>query len=400
MKKKLIKKIVVWSDTQILQIFIITVLFLFILFMFLLTQKDVLSLVDITILSTFLITFFVTLLFNKSIDILRVHVEDEIKINYDFEKIKDQYPLEVVKSSFYKDNEDHFWPIIILYSHNSDKKITIKDSAGVYLLPSIISNYTDKILTAHKASHFKNNKMIRMDKIEVSDNEVNIFTSRTTYLNTLITNRAIDYHISQSLTVRDVLEPGPYINDLDVSTLSNHIGFNILVFDKDNNIVLSQRSNKVSTAKSKYSFGVSGSLKSIYSLDNQNKLSIKGIEHAIKMEIKDELGIDNSYVSFDFNEDLLCVYREVYEGGKPHFLLKCKINFTGDEIIELFNNNDGLKNLSKDSHSLKIINQSELYNSKISESSIELPDEIIDFAFTVTAPMKVAVDMLDKEIVV
>ena len=44
MKKKLIKKIVVWSDTQILQIFIITVLFLFILFMFLLTQKDVLSL--------------------------------------------------------------------------------------------------------------------------------------------------------------------------------------------------------------------------------------------------------------------------------------------------------------------------------------------------------------------
>lgn len=398
--RRLIKKIVVWSDSQILQIFIITLLFLFIFLLFIYTQNDVLTLVDATIISTFLITFFVSVLFNKSIDKLRVHVEDEIKVNYNADKLMKRYPAEIEEGSFFK-NRGELCPIIVLYTHEPNKEIHISDSDKQYVLPNIITNYVDKILNAHKASKINHKKMVRLDDVRKTDKGVELFTSRTTYLDTLLTNRAIDYTLADRLTIRDVLEPGPYINDLKTSTLSNHLGFNIMVFDNEDNVILTKRAKSVTTAKGKWSFGGSGSLKLDNALNDNRELQIAGIEKSVKVNLENTLGINSKYIDFNLERDLICVYREMFEGGKPHFLLKCSINLSSDKIYSTFDTykqklTKKRKN-KKELHitEIKLMNFSSLKNLN-SHNNLRIGNENLELAHTVSSALKVAIYLLDR----
>ena len=73
------------------------------------------------------------------------------------------------------------------------------------------------------------------------DNTFKFVTGRTTYYNSLVTNRAMDYSLTDGISVRELLECGPMVHSLKNSSLSNHLGFNGFVESSDGSIMLVYR---------------------------------------------------------------------------------------------------------------------------------------------------------------
>lgn len=362
-KKELLKRLVLWSDRNILQIVLLAIIFIVTVIGFMYSQLNPLTLIDVTILSSFVITFAASILFTSIIDRLRVHVEDDIKINYDFEGIVDKYRSSNIES-LYTSIEGKKWPMTVLYQKENDIKFVIEDSLDLYTTPREIINYSVNLIDIHKSSKVTNNIMIRLDDMIKQDNEVTLKTSRTTYINSLITNRAMDYRlphtgVNNGLTVRDMLEPGPYLNPLNMSKLSNHIGYNMLIETSDGYYCFKTRGFDVSISKGTVSLSITSTLKSKSALNDDLQLTIESIENSIIEDARNFLNLNLS--DFSFKDDLYCIYRELYEGGKPQFLFFKKISITKDELIY------GLDK-EKFKQSLIFLNHEEFKNLQIDEN--------------------------------
>ena len=362
-KKKLLKRLVLWSDQNVLQIALLMVIFILTVIGFIYSKLNPLTLIDVTILSSFVITFAASILFTSIIDRLRVHVEDDIKINYDFDNIVNKYLSSNIES-LYTSSKGKVWPMTILYQKEDDIKLKIEDSLDLYTTPREIINYSVNLIDIHKSSIVTNNLMIRLDDVIKEGNQLILKTSRTTYINSLITNRAMDYQLThtglnEGLTVRDMLEPGPYINPLNISKLSNHIGYNMLIETSDGYYCFKTRGFDVSISKGTVSLSMTTTLKSKSALNDDLQLTIESIEKSIKEDAHNFLNIKLN--DFSFKDDLYCIYRELYEGGKPQFLFYKKINITKDEWLSRLDK-------EKFTQSLIFLNHEEFKNLQIDEN--------------------------------
>lgn len=142
-------------------------------------------------------------------------------------------------------------------------------------------------MRVHKQSKLYNNINIRLDGIELKNGNVVINTSRTTYFDSMITNRAMDYQWNNRKTIREIYEPGPYISELEgigksiVSEIKEELGIDIV------DQVLKKNKELDSTID-------------VDSIINKiNKIAIRSI------------------ISF---------YRDLVEGGKPQFLFYLKLS--------------------------------------------------------------------------
>ncbi len=136
------------------------------------------------------------------------------------------------------------------------------------------------------------NTNVRVDGILVEGSQVTLTTSRSTYFDSLLTNRSMDYPCDDGRSVRDVYEPGPFLTPLSESRLSNHLGFNGFVELSDGNIVLVVRRSNLSIGKNALGSSVAASMKSKYALDDDRNLTRGGIAKAIQKEVVDELRIE------------------------------------------------------------------------------------------------------------
>ena len=90
------------------------------------------------------------------------------------------------------------------------KDITIADHQDQqYELPHDIQEHFDELFKSHIASNIYNQLNIRVDDWEVERDSFLMSTSRTTYFDSLVTNRAMDFQWSNGLTTRDVYQYGP-----------------------------------------------------------------------------------------------------------------------------------------------------------------------------------------------
>lgn len=225
------------------------------------------------------------------------------------------------------------------------KNVTISDSQTMYKLPPKVESNMADIYKAHGFSTTYNQMNIRCDKI-IQDNadNIEICFSRTTYLYSLVTNRAIDFK-KNGISVRDLYAYGPYLPSLEQSQLSNHIGYNGFVETNDGYIIFILRHKHVSIAKNTLQSSVGASLKTRYALDNNMQVTKSGIVNAIRTEIEDELSLKNIddyearkadiFKELTFNS-ILCFYRELMEGGKPQFMFYTKINVSKDELSNAY----------------------------------------------------------------
>ena len=255
------------------------------------------------------------------------------------------------------------------------KKVHINNDnyRKMYKHPDIINGMTTEIFKAHSFSRIYNQLMIRCDNIEENGNEITIYFSKTTYYESLITNRAMDYSIDGK-SVREVCAYGPYLHPLIDSELSNHIGYNGFVETEDGKIIFIFRSKHVSIAKNTIQSSIGSSLKVKYACKADGVVTNEGIVFAMKKEIEDELCLRNienyldrqNEIFSDFSfKNILYFYRELVEGGKPQLMFYTKIHLTSEEISIAYTK--GVKNAKKgdfycsiDGYKLLFVNKHDL----------------------------------------
>lgn len=258
------------------------------------------------------------------------------------------------------------------------KKIQIIDNKKMYELNDYAKENMKEFSQIYSATEIYNNTYIRLDDFIVDKKSVVLYTSRTKYYYSLITNRAIDYKIN-NISYRELFEEGPFVNSLKESSLSNHLGINGFVETKDGVLIFILRHKKVTIGKNTLQNSIGAALKAKYALDDNKNLTIKGIEKAIINEIIDELHLDRINLSeidrkklfskFSFKKNVLYFYRDLVEGGKPQLLFYTKLELDASEIKQAFNegiskdrkNKDKFALLNKiDGHKMILVEKSRL----------------------------------------
>lgn len=105
-------------------------------------------------------------------------------------------------------------PVICDYKLEGYDVIVI-DSKKDYELPEIIKEHFDEIIEAHSTFDIYNQLNVRVDNWKVREGKFIIETSRTSYYNSLVTNRAMDFKWKNKVSIRDLFEYSPYLNTLN-----------------------------------------------------------------------------------------------------------------------------------------------------------------------------------------
>lgn len=342
---------------------------------------DIGNIVDTGIILSFLAVAICSLLANILLKFIISKTEDAMKISDNYDELVKKYCLEdMFKFKKYDNKIISFPEILLAYRKINETPFNIvidnSNKDNRYQLPKQIEDNSSTLFEAHSASIIYNNINIRIDDLEYSKdkNIIKLLYSKTTYFDSLLTNRAMDYPFKRDRTVREVFEPGPLLSTLSESKLSNHIGFNGFIETADGFYIFVKRSKNLSIAKNMLSTSVSASLKTKYALIKDRKLTLEGISNAIKKEILDELKIDvdiDAGINTDLSQSIFAFYRELAEGGKPQFLMHYKLKrMKKDEVknnfIKSLNENSNDKRyLTEDGREFKFYTLNELKESKI-----------------------------------
>ena len=300
---------------------------------------NIINLIDVKILLS-LILLFVSDSIAKVINcFIQNYLEDYVKQTNDYEYIIKKYSLTDKVKFKQLDGKYVELPYSVLCKKNQEMSIEIFDNnEKYYQLPSQISKNSSSIMKVHKGSIIYNNINIRLDDIHCDNNVIKLYTSRTYYYDSLLTNRAIDVVLHDNMTIREIYEPGPYFNKLSLSKMSNHLGFNGIIITSDNMILLVKRSRKVSIAKSMIGSSISASLKAKYAVNSLTyNFTCKGLANAIKKEVLDELNINIDNISdTEILESIKYFYIDMLDGGKPQFFVLLNIDINSQDILKMF----------------------------------------------------------------
>lgn len=335
-------------------------------YMLLYRDTEISDIIDFTIFSSIIFAVALNSLSELCEKWLLNQLEDNVKLLSSYESLKQKYNVE-----FYSYNNGKLGAeketAFALKKHQLQKRvyfpvvqnfplkgccIEIDDSEHMYQIPDEICEHFDEIFSAHNTSKIYNQLHIRVDHWELRENVFHLKTSRTSFYNSLVTNRAMDFPWSNGLTVRDVLEYGPFFHELRESALSNHLGFNGFIISNDGYIPFVKRSKSLSTGKRVYGTSVSASLKTKYALDGNGKFNYQGLIKAILCEIEDKLKIPaDKLEELNSDKNFIAAYRDLAEGGKPQFVFFLKSYWSKDVIQQHFC--AGLKRERSDKNSLE-----------------------------------------------
>lgn len=208
---------------------------------------------------------------------------------------------------------------------------------------SIMSQY-EGIMAAHRRSLHKATLTIRLqDCKKKDDGTIHIETIRSTYLAHLLTNRAIDYKINGSYSLREAYENRDKLVPLPKSKMSNHIGVNALVFlpgevngKKENHkyLLLPERSLNGTIAKGMLTASMATMLKME---DMEADLTKEYLERdAVLNYLPEYLGVSNDWLEKSGRPtvNFLGASRDVYEGGKPTFFYQVDLRSSVDDYMK------------------------------------------------------------------
>lgn len=251
--------------------------------------------------------------------------EDTRKVNVNHDLLLDIYDEVTYKKEVPFQNGVRSFVYDDLITTSDDTYQLIFDDKAVhdFLLDSIIENNYVDLFHAHKTSYFKNSDTIRLDDLTLDQNKIVLHTSRSTYFNHMVTNRAIDYRINNRISLRGIYEYGPLLTPLKKSKMSNHLGIGALVYLSDGFVLFPRRSRSATTSKNKITTSLACRLK----LPNGKQLlsGSEDIQKVLQESLKERLGIAIERPS-DMEITLLGIGRDLYEGGKPHLYYKIKLH--------------------------------------------------------------------------
>ncbi len=260
----------------------------------------------------------------------------------DFAKLSNEYDelLKKYECTEFVKYRGITYPEQCLWMREGDTKFSFVDeSEKFYELPSQVASHSAEIMKAHSASKVFNKINIRLDDLEYQGNELILYTSRTQYFDSLLTNRACDYVFgNRKITVRELYEPGPFIKPLHLSKLSNHLGFNGFVMTSDTKAIpFIFRKDDLSIAKNMWGTSVGASLKTVFALDSEHKYAMweQSLSKAIIGEVEKELNVtkDRALSHSNIQQNIFAFYRDIVECGKPQFLFYLQLQDTTEAML-------------------------------------------------------------------
>lgn len=306
---------------------------------------------DTDILISFILVAFCDSIAKWAQGYIQKKCEDSAKLTDDYSSLVKKYSCE----SLIEYGKNNKFPVICLCSRTKEQKwdIQVCDSnEEFYELPSQAANFSQELMNVHKQSVLYNQINIRLSSVnyDAEKRSVTLHTSRTYYFDSMITNRACDYLLSNGKTIREIFEPGPYIRDLNSSKMSNHLGFNGFVMTNDGKIPFIMRSADLSIGKNTLADSIGASLKTKYAVgkDSGMRVTKQSIGYAMIREIEDELSLGELDVSNEEAADsIFAFYRDLVEGGKPQFLFFLKLNISSEELRKNFTEASHQKSITK-----------------------------------------------------
>lgn len=310
--------------------------------------------INISILTAIVVIFVCGILPQVISSIINKTTEDAAKLSEDYISIIKRYCREKMINV-----NGVLLPVISLCERKLTEpafefEIANDNYLNKYKLPSQVAVNSKTLFKAHRHSQVYNNINIRLDDFTCEDNKIKLLYSKTTYYDSLLTNRAMDYNFSEGRNVRDIYEPGPFLSSFNDSKLSNHIGFNGFVELGDNSIIFVHRGKGVSIAKDTWAPSITAPLRTAYALNKTQQLTQRGFSDAIRNEIFNELRIKIPEFK-NLSKNIFAFYRDVVEGGKPQFVFHYRTDLfkTSQEYIEYFKECLVMENKGKDLSKIK-----------------------------------------------
>lgn len=335
-RTQLARKLKKLCESDIIEVIINLLALLAICIVYLLFKKqevNVESLIDLTIFSGVVLAFITKIISGLIAKYIRVKIEDAAKLETDYEHLIKKYP----KFEGFIVHDDVTFPVQEISLVNKRKIKIVDDRTKVYETPATVQDHYGELLQSHSESTMFNQLMIRVDSIDIDNDQIKLHTSRTTYYQSLVTNRAIDYMCADGFCVRDEFEYGPYLRRLEESELSNHLGFNGIIETSDGKIIFIKRGSKVTIGKNTLANGIGASLKAKYALNGDRSFDCDGLKKGIVGELEDELKLDpQDYGTIDLEKNIIALYRDIVEGGKPQLLIYVKLNATEEKVLKQF----------------------------------------------------------------
>lgn len=308
---------------------------------------------DITIASSIIIVWLIDSLDKTLTKLLLNHIEDSIKLTEDYSYLLKSYVIDDkwIRRKNNNESNETIFPVIKdcdFRKYQLDIQ-DIKDER--YKLPETLQEHFYILFSSHTTSKIYNQLTIKVNRWGYEEGKFKIYTSRTTYFDSLVTNRAMDFEFSKGLTVRELYQFGPFFPKIEDSCLSNHLGFNGFIESADGYILFIKRHSKNSIGKRTYGNSIGASLKAKYALDDNGTFTLNGLLDSFKKEIFDEVKVNEDELKkISLEENLIAAYRDVLEGGKPQLLFYVLSTLSKDEIESNFSR----RKLVKKKHNVDI----------------------------------------------
>ena len=273
-------------------------------------------------------------------------LEDSQKLTEDYEKLMCGFDLDYFCYDGVK------FPIVDLTSGRRIKDIVFKDSIKSFQLDDLIKRNYDVLLKASETSDTLNSLKPRLKDYNFGRNGVlKLFTERTTNLDTIITNRTLDYKLPSGLTIRDCYIYEPFFPSLNESTfLSNSFGFDVYIESCDGYVALEKRDKHQIVGKNIYGASLSMSLNLSKCVNNDKLLDKNKVLEYIRNIIAATFGIDDEVKNISYR-NVISLYRDIVEGGRPKLYMHYKALKTKSELM------DRLVDVQKSEFSNKRINK-------------------------------------------
>lgn len=179
---------------------------------------------------------------------------------------------------------------------------------------------------------YTNDANLRLSGFEQEADKYIFHTQPVFYETYLRTNLIMDYKKPGKQSLREMYHADGKLEPLEQSVFDNHLGINVLLFTNEGDLILSERSAKVSYAPKKIASSISGAV-SVDDVRDGKPLN----KRMILREGIEELGLNKSQVE-EGNIHFLGLTRELIRGGKPEMFFAATLSISFEEVVSNWQN--------------------------------------------------------------
>lgn len=198
-----------------------------------------------------------------------------------------------------------------------------RDDSEFRTLPELDKVREQLIAFQTKGKNYRDDPKSRLASIREENGRLIFSFQKVGYSDYIVTNMSMEIILPGSTkSIRELLEPGPTLTNLNESKCSNHLGVSCLVITADRKLILQKASQAKVTGAGQITSSASGSMD--WKEPNINPFEV------IQSELYEELALSNDESLYVTG---IALSRELSRGGKPEMFFVLRTELTSDEIL-------------------------------------------------------------------